>query len=153
VKNKRIRANNQVFWLKDYNSLAQLKPNCYDVEAYYMKNGEGNAETVYLYQGDRYIGEAYDVESKRYNECRAEWTDEDRENYLFQNKEQAIFHKMVKDIKAELPKLGVQDAQASGFINEIISDVEIIETPPEQQSKYDYEFNTEDIEAFAKAMC
>jgi len=118
-----------------------------------MKNNEGNAEMVYLYQGDRYIGEAYDVESKRYNDCRAEWTDEDKENYLFQNKEQAKFHKLVKDIKAELPKLGVQDVWESDFISEATSDVEIIETPPAQQPEYDYEFDMEDIEAFAKSMC
>jgi len=130
VKNKRIRANNQVFWLKDYDSLAQLKPNCYDVEAYYMKNSDGNAETVYLYQGDRYIGEAYDIDDKRYNDCRAEWTDKDRENYLFQSKEQAKFHKLVKDIKGELPKIGAIQKEAANELEEIISSyVEIVETP------------------------
>jgi hypothetical protein len=122
------------------------------VEAYYVKNSEGNADTIYLYQGDKYIGDAYDVESKRYNECRAEWTDKDKANYEFQNKEQKKFHKLIKNIKSELPKIGVMDTQTSSIIKEVTADVEIIETPVLEPIEPDFEFDMTGIEEFAKSI-
>jgi hypothetical protein len=148
VKNKRIRANNQVFWLKEYESLSLLKPNNYNVDAYFMKNGDGNAETIYLYQDDTYIGEAYDMADKQYNECRAEWTDKDKENYDFQNKEQAKFHKMVKDIKAELPKIGIMEIKTSSLMETIEAEI-LPEIEKTSETIFMEEYETMDYAAMA----
>ncbi|MDR3327078.1 MAG: hypothetical protein LBT04_02935 [Prevotellaceae bacterium] len=130
VNHKRIRANNQVFWLQNYDILQKLKSNNYDVIAYYRKNADNNAEKIYLYQDNNYLGEGMNLENKRYNENRAEWTDEDRENYEFQNKEQSKFRKMVKDIKAGLPKLGFLTQEQQTAIDMIDDEVETIPNAP-----------------------
>jgi hypothetical protein len=134
--NNDLQVNYRTFWLKSYDSLSRLKPNIYGVTAYYLPDFDGNTETAYLYQGDRYIGEAINMENKRYNTCRAEWTPEDEANYLFQNKQVAKFHKAVKDGKANLLNIGVQKASVSREIEQV--EVEVVETAP-AVAENDYE--------------
>ncbi|MDR1153669.1 MAG: hypothetical protein LBL04_03080 [Bacteroidales bacterium] len=148
--NKRIQANNQIFWLKDVESLERLKPNSYEVEACFLSDANGNVDTIYLYQGDVYIGEAFNIESYRYNECRAEWTDRDEENYLFQNKETSRFYGKMKEWKEGLVKVGQMSADASREIAAVKS--LIMEPAPakEPDPEPDYEF--EDCESNAIKM-
>jgi hypothetical protein len=124
VNCKRIRAFNSIFWLKDTQALNLLKPNSFDVTAYCLPSfDDGSVETACLYQGDTYIGEAVNMESKRYNECRAEETDTDRENRLYQEKQISKFHKAIKDLNAELPRLGVMEEELFRRVDELKAEI------------------------------
>lgn len=76
-----------------------LKPNNYSVEAYWLKDAEGEIKTVELYQGDKFIASCKQIVA--YNESEAERTDADRAALLEQEKYVSKYYKMVKDAKAE----------------------------------------------------
>ena len=137
VNNNRLQVKGEQFELTDYACIGRLKPNSKRVEAYYMPRvpAEGNKadaviERVYLWQGETYIGEAENMEKWRYNEFAAERTDADREAMLHQQKRVAKFDKMVRERRAELPKVGMATVDA-----EVLeAPVEIVET--EQPKNY-----------------
>jgi hypothetical protein len=131
--NDYCRVQQMDFWLKDYNSLNRLKPNNYQVNAYWLPESDGSIDIVYLYQGDTYIGEAYNSTKYEYNEFAIERTGADEENMLHQNKRNAKFDKMVRDRRSEIPKVGFETAQQQAEREEVTP--EIIET--EQPKNYD----------------
>lgn len=95
-----------------------------------LNGSDGRIERVYLWQGETYIGEAENMEKWRYNEFAAERTDADREAMLHQQKRVAKFDKMVRERRAELPKVGMATVDA-----EVLeAPVEIVET--EQPRNY-----------------
>lgn len=91
------------FCLKDFNNLKKLKPNNREVTAYWLPDEDGGISTVYLYQGDTYIGEAYNSTTTRYNEFAIERTGADEANMLHQNKRNAMFDKIIRDSREQLP--------------------------------------------------
>ncbi len=122
VNNNRLQVKGEQFELADFECIGRLKPNSKRVEAYYMP-GEG-IERVYLWQGETYIGVAENMEKWRYNEFAAERTDADREAMLHQQKRVAKFDRMVRERRAELPKVGMATVDA-----EVLeAPVEIVET-------------------------
>lgn len=122
VNNNRLQVKSEQFELADFECIGRLKPNSKRVEAYYMP-GEG-IERVYLWQGETYIGVAENMEKWRYNEFAAERTDADREAMLHQQKRVAKFDRMVRERRAELPKVGMATVDA-----EVLeAPVEIVET-------------------------
>lgn len=128
VNNNRLQVKGEQFELTDFACIGRLKPNSKRVEAYYMPGEE--IERVYLWQGETYIGEAENMEKWRYNEFAAERTDADREAMLHQQKRVAKFDKMVRERRAELPKVGMATVDA-----EVLeAPVEIVET--EQPKNY-----------------
>lgn len=128
VNNNRLQVKGEQFELTDFACIGRLKPNSKRVEAYYMPGEE--IERVYLWQGETYIGEAENMEKWRYNEFAAERTDADREAMLHQQKRVAKFDKMVRERRAELPKVGMATVDA-----EVLeAPVEIVET--EQPRNY-----------------
>lgn len=128
VNNNRLQVKGEQFELTDLACIGRLKPNSKRVEAYYMPGEE--IERVYLWQGETYIGEAENMEKWRYNEFAAERTDADREAMLHQQKRVAKFDKMVRERRAELPKVGMATVDA-----EVLeAPVEIVET--EQPRNY-----------------
>lgn len=129
VNNNRLQVKGEQFELTDFACIGRLKPNSKRVEAYYMPGEE--IERVYLWQGETYIGEAENMEKWRYNEFAAERTDADREAMLHQQKRVAKFDKMVRERRAELPKVGMATVDA-----EVLeAPVEIVET--EQPRNYE----------------
>lgn len=131
VNNNRLQVKGEQFELTDFACIGRLKPNSKRVEAYWMPCGsDGRIERVYLWQGETYIGEAENMERWRYNEFAAERTDADREAMLHQQKRVAKFDKMVRERRAELPKVGMATVDA-----EVLeAPVEIVET--EQPRNY-----------------
>jgi len=149
--NNHFQCNYEMFLLDDFKCLELLKPGNRNVTAYWLPDENGKVDKCYLYQGGKYIGSATNVENYRYNESKFESTEEDEEKRLKQAKRRAKFGKMLKDTRADMPKLGIMDTQASDFINEISKSVEIIETPVPEQAEPDYEFDMAGIEEYAKA--
>lgn len=142
VNNNRVQVNGEQFELKDFGCIERLKPNSRKVEAYWIDRvpAEGNKadaviERVYLWQGETYIGEAENMEKWRYNEFAAERTDADREAMLHQQKRVAKFDKMVRERRAELPRVGGTTERGGVCVAAEIGDnVEVIET--EQPRNY-----------------
>ena len=116
---KKVQVNHCEYWLTDDSCLRRLKPNSTQVEGYWMDD-----ERVYLYQEGRYIGEAENIESKRYSDCKAEWTEEDRSNYEWQLRQRSKVVGKVNARKRALPALGVMKAEASRAI--ATAEVEIV---------------------------
>ena len=80
-------------------AISRLKPNNYNVEAYYVPDTDGNIGEVYLYQGDTFITRSTKIE--RYNEAKMERTEHDEQIRTDQAKRQAHFFKTEKDGIAE----------------------------------------------------
>lgn len=134
------------FELRNFNALTKLKPNNYEVTAYWLPEATGEIGEVYLYQGDVFIGIAENRENRAYNECAIERTDDDRENMLYQSKRGAKFDKFVKERKSELSKVGDMKVTACNQDTE----VEIIELPVnDQPAGYEEDEWTEDWAAKA----
>jgi hypothetical protein len=122
-----IQAHNEFFWLRDIKNLEKLKPNRYDVNAYFLPDKDNKVDAIYLYQDDTYIGEALNMMDKRYNECKVEQTDRDKENFLWQQKQTAKFWGWQRAAEKELLKLGKMTAETS----QAIADVKVETVPPQ----------------------
>jgi len=137
--NDYVMANSETFELVDLNCLRKLKPNNCKVEAYWLPDESGSVETVYLYQGEMYIGEATNRTQKSYNECAVERTETDHENMLYQHKRIAIFDKNIREIRSNIPQVGIMDAATSRAIAAV--PVDVVEPVPAPEKNYDeYEF-------------
>ena len=90
-----MRVAHEDWWLSDTCVLERLRPNDYQVTAYYMPDEEGKPTEVYLFQGDKYIDHVEKVET--YNRVMAEQTDEDVAAYIEQQKKIAKFGKYVRE--------------------------------------------------------
>jgi len=126
--NDYVMANNETFELADLNCLRKLKPNNRKVEAYWLPTESGSVETVYLYQDEMYIGEATNRALKSYNECTVERTETDHQNMLYQHGRIAKFDKKIKEIRHNIPQVGVMDVTTSRFIAAV--PVDIVESAP-----------------------
>ena len=133
--NDYCQVDGQRFELKDYSSLQRLKPNNRTVTAYWLPDEEGKTQTVYLYQGDTYIGEAQNMEQFTYNECAFERTAEDEAKMLHQAKRAAHFDRLIKERRQDIPKIGKMDRDTVRFIEQTPLDIVIEEH--EQPVNYD----------------
>ena len=70
------------WWLSTPEVLGRLKPNNYKVTAYYLPDENGEAQDVYIYQGDRYLDQVEKVET--FNRVMVEQTDEDKAKFARQ---------------------------------------------------------------------
>jgi len=83
------------YLIDNYYNLKRLKPNNYEVTAYYLPEVHGGIKEVYMYQGDTFISRA--TLAERYNEAKAERTERDEQIRTNQAKRHAKFFKMEKD--------------------------------------------------------
>ena len=127
------------FEIENYDNLKRLKPNSVRVTAYWLPEVDGSLSRVYLYQGDTYIGEAINKTQFEYNENRIERTEQDEANMLHQNKRIAKFDKLIKEQRAEIPRIGMMTAAEAKTLHEVKTD--IIET--EQPAGYEEDEFTE----------
>lgn len=114
VNNNVLQVQGERFWLKDFGCLERLKPNSKGVEAYWLPNGEGRIERAFLWQGDRYIGEAENMERYRYNEFAIERGAADEAGMKEQMKRVAVYDRMIRERREELPKVGGTLPQEGG---------------------------------------
>lgn len=70
------------WWLSTPEVLGRLKPNNYKVTAYYLPDENGEAQDVYIYQGDRYLDQVEKVET--FNRVMVEQTEEDKAKFARQ---------------------------------------------------------------------
>lgn len=117
--NDYVKVANGEFELASFESLKQLKPNNYNVEAYWLPDADGSVSNVYLYQGDNYIGEAINREQYAYNENLIEQTTQDKANMLHQQMRAARFDKMISNRRAEIGKVGKMKVEQSQYIHEL----------------------------------
>jgi hypothetical protein len=85
--------------IDNLSAIDRLKPNNYEVQAYYLPAADGAIGEVYLYQGDTFITRATRIE--RYNEARMERTEDDERIRTNQAKRQAHFFKVEKEMLKE----------------------------------------------------
>jgi hypothetical protein len=120
---KKVQINCCEHWLTDDGCLVRLQPNNTQVTGYWMDDAR-----VYLYQGDTYIGEAANIESKRYSDCKAEQTDEDRANYEWQLRQRSKAVGRVNVRKRELPDVSVMKAETGRAIASV--EVRVVKDAP-----------------------
>jgi hypothetical protein len=77
----------------------KLKPNNYECEAYWLPNDDGSIESIYLYQGNKFIAECKKV--TKYQEAIAEQTESDKAAIAEQSKYDAKYRKMLSDGKED----------------------------------------------------
>lgn len=98
-----VRVQYQDYMLSSPHVLESLKPNSYEVEAYYMPSDD--VQDVYIFQDGVYIDSCHLIVD--YNEATAEQTAADRQSYTEQSKYVSRYTKMVKDGKNSLSKVTV----------------------------------------------
>lgn len=130
TNNNYVTVKGEKFELKDFGCIANLKANTKKVEAYWLEGAEGRIERCYLYQGDVYIGEAENMECWRYNEFACERGAEDEAKMLHQMKRVAKFDRMVKERRADIPRVGQQQVAVE---ERAWSDVEVEEIEVHEQ--------------------
>ena len=136
------------FEIVDFACLNRLQPNNNRITAYWLPNEDGSIESVYLYQDDRYIGEARNRATYAYNENAAERTEKDMENMLHQQKRVSKFDKFIKDRRGELMQVGMMQTETAEAVRAVPMDVVIEEN--EQPLNYEEdEFNATDYAAMA----
>lgn len=101
------------FELLNFGNLKRLKPNNWDVTAYWLPKDDGTLSDIFLYQGDTYIGEAVNKTQYAYNECAVERTQADDQNILHQNKRISKFDSFIKTHRQDIPKIGMMDASTA----------------------------------------
>ena len=99
-----VRVNYKEYRISDQ-ALNLLKPNNYEVTAYWLPDENGDVKDVYLYQGDVFICQANLIET--YNEAFVERTALDEEIRIEQEKHNAHVRKRIKDRASELPRVEV----------------------------------------------
>ena len=85
----------EMYEIDNLESIFKLKPNNYNVTAYYMPELSGNIPEVFIYQGNTFIGKA--TKAERYNEAKIERTQEDERIRTDAAKRQAKFFKFEKE--------------------------------------------------------
>ena len=131
-RNSTVRVAHEDWWLSDTSILEKLRPNDYQVTAYYMPDEEGKPTEVYIFQGDKYIDQVEKVQT--YNRVMAEQTEEDTVNYIEQRKKIAKFGKYVRDHAIE--QVGVMkktplDGKTSEHVEEP-EELEVAQMIPQQ---------------------
>ena len=94
-RNSTVRVQYDDWWLSAPSVLERLRPNDYNVTAYYLPDEEGNAPEVFIFQGDKYIDTVEKVQT--YNRVMAEQTEGDMANYIEQQKKIAQFGRYVRE--------------------------------------------------------
>jgi hypothetical protein len=103
-RNQYINLCHSKYWLPSVEVLKQLKPNDYEVEAYFM---EGDHESAYIYQGDRYVCEVKRME--KFVNSQAETTEKDKEAMTEQAKYLSNYDKVVKEGGEELSNIRIME--------------------------------------------
>ncbi len=139
VNNDYVQVQQMDFWLKDFHMLKKLKPNNLNVTAYWLPEPDNSIDKVYLYQGDTYIGEAYNSTKYEYNEFAIEREGDAEEDakMLHQNKRNAKFDKMVKDRREELPVVGFETPEQQAARAEVTPEVIDETVQPQNYDGYD----------------
>jgi len=121
--------------------LAMLGPNNYEVQAYWLPDENSEIKDVYLWQGDKYLCQAKQIEP--YNEAMIERTERDEEIRVDQAKRQAHARKRVKDRAAEIPRVEViRNMPDFSDIQPVVLDV-TPDTPTEDNFNEDISYDPE----------
>ena len=90
-----MRVQYEKYQLSSPEVMRLLRPNDYNVTAYYMKEEDGDIPRVYLYQGDTFLCACEKFVA--YNEARCEQTEADRAAMQEQAKYVARYDRLIKD--------------------------------------------------------
>ena len=102
-RNQYVRVQYADYALPSPKVLNALKPNNYNVMAYYLPDDDGTIREVHLYQDDKFLCTAGLIE--KFTTARAEWTERDSWAMTQQAKYIAAFDKMVKDGTSDLARV------------------------------------------------
>lgn len=130
VRRHTLRVNHEQYRLSDPQMIDRFEGGNTECTAYWLKDHNGEVNSVFVYQGDRYICECPKV--VRFNEALAEQTEADRAAFVEQEKYISKYRKMVKDgIRDKVKPLYLMDNEQLTMDNEVeIVDVPAVEIPP-----------------------
>lgn len=125
-RNQYMRVQYENYGLPSYDVVERLKPNNYEVDAYYIRNEQGEIDFIEVFQGDEYICRCEKIET--FNEALAEQTDEDRRIMRKQQEYIAKYDAAIKKASEEkITKLQVTEKSNYPQIEQ--PKEEIIHTP------------------------
>jgi len=104
-RNQYCRVQYEMYGLPKIEVINNLKPNNYDVTAYYLKSENGEIERVHLYQDVDFIATCEKI--VKYNEATCEQTQDDLDAFTQQSKYVAGADKMFKDGAAKLANIKI----------------------------------------------
>jgi hypothetical protein len=138
--NDYVTVNGNEYELESFEDLKKLKPNNCRVTAYWLQvSNPYYSDEAYLYQDDKYIGKAVRRADTSYNECAIEQTEEDKEAMLHQFKRLAKYDKLIKEARADIPKVAHRPA---GVVEKMFeAPVEVVPAPPAPEEKDIFNLN------------
>jgi hypothetical protein len=110
----------------------RLKPGNYECDAYYLAKDDGTIDSIYLYQGGRFIAECKKVVP--YQESAAERTEADEAAMLEQHKYNAKYYRMLREGKEE--KIAKVEILKTAQVKEI-EQIEVVKTAPPVRDEID----------------
>lgn len=132
VRRHTLRVNHEQYRLSDPQMIDRFEGGNTECTAYWLKDHNGEVNSVFVYQGDRYICECPKV--VRFNEALAEQTEADRAAFVEQEKYISKYRKMVKDgMEQKVRKLYLMEDTP------MLDDeaVEIVDVPAEEAETSD----------------
>jgi hypothetical protein len=139
-KDDYVKTNGYEYELKNFGDLHKLKPNNCQVTAYWLPiDNPYYSQEVYLYQDDKYLGKGVCLEDMKYNECAIERTAADKEAMEHQFKRLAKYDKLIKEVRADIPKVAHRPA---GVVEKMFeAPVEVVPAPPAPEEKDIFNLN------------
>lgn len=148
-RNQSVHVDYRDFWLSSPELVSRLAPNTRKVQAYYLPDASGSFDTVYIYQGENYIGVCQYM--PEYQEAKAEQTEDDKLIFTEQNKYVSRFNKMVKDGKPAKVEVIRKERKAAVEMALQATPVEIhIPKPEPIERENDIYINADWLASFAK---
>lgn len=119
-----VRVRYENFQLPSPELLQRLKPNNYNVKAYWLTDEDNNIESVYIWQDNNFICECTKI--VEYNRSKAESTEADKQAYQEQSKYVNEFDSMIKKANKDLPKIEFINTDEELQVDEveIVQDIE-----------------------------
>lgn len=133
-RNGYLQVQGEFYQLESVDVIDYLKPNDYKVTAYWLHNGDGVIDRVYVYQGDLFIGTCEKIET--YNEATVEMTDAD---HAARRKQIEYIDSYNEKVKAGKKRSG--KAVILAPVNEDNAPVEVF--TPKKASEPNYDFDNE----------
>jgi len=150
-RNQYCKVQHENYRLSSPDDVKKLKPNNYNVDAYYLTNKDGSISEVYLYQDGAFISECVSID--KYNRSVPERGEADTKKRTAQSKYVAKYDKLVKEQKEELTKVEVIQNNYFEEVEPEVTDVTPEADPVEELDEFELllaNHDPEDIERRAR---
>ena len=124
------------YQLPDPRIIERMEPNNYNVDAYWLPNGDEEIQAVWLYQNGNFLCKCDKIE--KYNTATAEQTQADEDARLEQTKYVSTFDKMTKELREKVAKVAIIKTEPVNYDELEVETVDVFIDEEEEDNSYEY---------------